>query len=242
MAGVILPGTLRLHRALRRTDPGRALRPDTARACLLSGPGAIAGIARIEGSSSVQHIKIEDDGERNFVRYDEDVLRDFELDEEDKSIVADSDLRVMPVFQQVRDFFERVIAIDNAGFTAIDFADFGDHRDFSLVESHIEPIDIGFFGLSVDDEELFRKIAGLAAMHDRLMVVTLGSIGSRAFLGGQYFERPAVPVANVIDTSGAGDAFAAGFLSRYCYGAGVGASLDMGGTLAANVIQRIGAN
>ena len=49
-------------------------------------------------------------------------------------------------------------------------------------------------------------------------------------------------VDEVVDTTGAGDAFAAGFLSQYCYGKDVSASLKNGASLAAGVIQRIGAN
>lgn len=199
-------------------------------------------IATLDGPSSVQYIEIEADGEKNFIRYDEGVLRDFRLSDEDESVVAKSDLRVIPVFRQIRHFFERVMAIDNAGLTAVDFADFGEHPDFTLLESYLGALDIGFFALSVENEETIKRIGSVAASDEKLFVVTLGADGSRAFQGGKAHACPAIPVEEIVDTTGAGDAFAAGFLSQYCYGAGVTASLKKGALLAAHIIQRIGAN
>lgn len=208
----------------------------------LSSSGIECRIATLDGSSSVQQIEIEADGEKNFVRYDEGVLRDFRLSDEDRRIVAASDLRVIPVFRQIREFFAHVMAIESSTITAVDFADFAEHPDFSLLESYLHAIDIGFFGLSVEDDEAIDRIARLAALHDKLLVVTLGANGSRAFQGGLTCACAAVRVDAVADTTGAGDAFAAGFLSQYCYGKSVAASLEKGALLAAEVIQRIGAN
>ncbi len=54
-----------------------------------------------KGASSVQYIEVMPDGEKDFVRYDEGVLRYFQLDRSDRDIIAASDLRVIPVFQQI---------------------------------------------------------------------------------------------------------------------------------------------
>lgn len=199
-------------------------------------------IASLKGTSSVQYIEIQADGERNFIRYDEGVLRDFELHEEDKALIAASDLRIMPVFEQIVGFIDRVMPIDNAGLTAVDFADFAEHPDFSLLDKYLAAVDVGFFGLSSDGEDLIDMIEQRATTHDKLLVVTLGRDGSIAFRGGETFSCAATPVREVVDTTGAGDAFAAGFLSQYCYGASVDASLKKGADLAAEIIQRMGAN
>ena len=195
-----------------------------------------------EGASSVQYIEVKPDGEKDFVRYDEGVLRYFQLDRSDRDIIAASDLRVIPVFQQICDFFESVMAIDSVGVTAVDFSDFAKHPDMSLLDKYIDAIDIGFFGLPSDDEDLIDLLEQKAEEHHKLFVITLGADGCIAFHGADTFSCTAIPVETVVDTTGAGDAFAAGFLSQYCYGASVSESLLKGASLSAEIIQQTGAN
>lgn len=208
----------------------------------LKGSRIDCHIASLEGTTSVQYIEIQPDGERYFAGYDEGVLRDYRIDEEAEKLIAASDLLVVPIFRQIYDFFRRVISIDHAGLTAVDFADFAEYPEFSLLEMYLDAIDIGFFGLSVEDESLIEKIRRLAAARNKLFVVTLGADGSRAFQGGDAFGCAAVPVDKIVDTTGAGDAFAAGFLGHYCSGGNVSASLMKGAALSARIIQRVGGN
>ena len=176
-------------------------------------------ISAIPGDTPTQLIELQADGERNFIRYDPGVLNDFEFNWEQREIIARSSLLVAPVFVQIVDLFHELLAIETDGLIAIDFADFREHPDFDLLEKSIDKVDIGFFGLSVDDTAVIDRIALLAARHARLFVVTLGADGSRVFHGNQEYRCDAVPVEKVVDTTGAGDAYAAGFLSRYCHDA-----------------------
>jgi len=73
------------------------------------------------------------------------------------------------------------------------------------------------------------------------LVVTRGEEGALA-TRGQYVARvPAEPVSNVVDTTGAGDLFAAGFLAGYAWGRSLEQSLKLGAIAAAEVIQHYGA-
>ncbi len=197
-------------------------------------------LSTIPGTTPTQYIEIEPDGEKNFVRYEAGVLSDFVLSQEQRDIIAMSDLLVAPVYLQIVDLFSELLSIETRGLTAIDFADFLEHPNFALLEDNIDKVDIGFFGLSVDDAALIERISSLAAEHDKLFVITLGANGSRAFHGADVFRCDALPVSDVVDTTGAGDAFAAGFLSRYCHGTDVDASMRQGAELAATVIARLG--
>ena len=197
-------------------------------------------ISAIPGDTPTQIIEIQVGGEKDFVRYDVGVLSDFELSWEQRDIIANSNLLVAPVFVQIVDLFKELLAIETSGSIAIDFADFHLHPDFELLEAHMEKVDIGFFGLSVEDTTLIRRIASLAARHSKLFVVTLGADGSRAFHGAQELQCDAMPVEKVVDTTGAGDAYAAGFLSRYCHGAEVETSMEQGAKIAAMTIQKLG--
>jgi sugar/nucleoside kinase (ribokinase family) len=73
------------------------------------------------------------------------------------------------------------------------------------------------------------------------LVVTRGEHGALATRGGERAEVAAQPVGQVVDTTGAGDLFAAGFLVGYARGKSLEDSLRLGAIAAAEVIQHYGA-
>jgi len=206
----------------------------------LANTGIDCHISTISGTTSTQYIELEADGEKNFVRYEAGVLNDFHFNNKQREIIARSQLLVAPIYVQILDLFAELLAIETNGLTAIDFADFRQHPDFALLENNMNKVDIGFFGLSVDDVAMVEQLASLAAQHNKLFITTLGANGSYAFHGSRLFQCDAVPVEKVIDTTGAGDAFAAGFLSRYCHGASVDTSMKYGARLAAANVGKLG--
>lgn len=74
-----------------------------------------------------------------------------------------------------------------------------------------------------------------------LLVVTRGAEGALAVADGERHEVAAEPVAKVLDTTGAGDLFAAGFLAGQAQGRSVPGCLTMGAVAAAEVISHYGA-
>ena len=74
-----------------------------------------------------------------------------------------------------------------------------------------------------------------------LLVVTRSEKGAIAIAGGERAEVAAEPVAKVVDTTGAGDLFAAGFLAGQAQGRGLEQSLRIGAIAAAEVISHYGA-
>lgn len=81
-----------------------------------------------------------------------------------------------------------------------------------------------------DDEQRFLQLSGDA------IVLTRGADGA-AFAGHEVAALP----AQVVDTVGAGDAFAAGFLSRWVSGRDPAQSLDAGAQSAARCVEKRGA-
>lgn len=200
----------------------------------------ICHIQQREGTTPVQYIEIQESGEKNFVRYDEGVLHNFTFGPNECALIATSDLLIAPVYLQIVDLFDDLMRIETAGLTAIDFADFLQHPDFERLERHLGNIDIGFFGLSVNDVETISHLRKLAAESGKLLIVTLGADGSRAFNGDKCFDCPAVPVDKVVDTTGAGDAYAAAFLAHYCHGGELIESMQYGAKVAADVVVKLG--
>ncbi|WP_066554982.1 adenosine kinase [Croceicoccus bisphenolivorans] len=73
------------------------------------------------------------------------------------------------------------------------------------------------------------------------LVLTKGAHGAMAIANGEKIEIPAAPVPEVVDTTGAGDQFAAGFMAAQVRGEDIRASLEHGARAAASVITHVGA-
>jgi sugar/nucleoside kinase (ribokinase family) len=89
-------------------------------------------------------------------------------------------------------------------------------------------------------DDLADCIAALEG-HVGSVVITRGAKGAVAFAAGECAEIAAAPVERVVDTTGAGDLFAAGFLAARCRGRPLEASLETGALAAAEVISHFGA-
>ena len=74
-----------------------------------------------------------------------------------------------------------------------------------------------------------------------LAMVTVGGDGSLVVTGDDVIAVKAEPVAHVVDTTGAGDLYAAGFLYGYTSGADLAECGRLGSVAAAEVISHVGA-
>jgi adenosine kinase len=79
------------------------------------------------------------------------------------------------------------------------------------------------------------------AREARLAVVTLGENGAVVLAGDSRIRIEAFPVDRVVDATGAGDLFAAGFLFGFARGAGHEQSARLGALAAAEIISHMGA-
>ena len=73
------------------------------------------------------------------------------------------------------------------------------------------------------------------------LVVTRSEHGALAVRGAERADVPAAPIERLVDTTGAGDLFAAGFLVGQARGRSLEDSLKLGAIAAAEVIQHYGA-
>lgn len=129
------------------------------------------------------------------------------------------------------------VALDLASYNVVE-----QEREFFayLVEEYVDILfanpeeATAFTGLA--PRESVANLAGEVA----LAVVKLGADGAVAQMGDELVYRPAKKVEHVVDTTGAGDFFAAGFLAAYIKGQDLAHCLDRGAALAADVIQVMG--
>ncbi|MGB7407613.1 MAG: adenosine kinase [Pontixanthobacter sp.] len=84
--------------------------------------------------------------------------------------------------------------------------------------------------------------AGIGALRDKVptLVVTRSADGALAVSDGKRVDVPAEPVEKIVDTTGAGDLFAAGFLSGYAKGEDLENCLTRGAVCAAEIISHYG--
>jgi len=87
----------------------------------------------------------------------------------------------------------------------------------------------------------FDKAVKAIAPKVPVLVSTRSEKGAVAIADGTRYEVYAAPVGEVIDTTGAGDLFAAGFLAAYVEGQDMEQCLKLGAVAAAEVISHYGA-
>jgi sugar/nucleoside kinase (ribokinase family) len=95
--------------------------------------------------------------------------------------------------------------------------------------------------MSLAEHDSAHEAALAIAAHVGTVIVTRGERGAFAMSGGEKAETAAEPIDKLVDTTGAGDLFAAGFLAGEARGLGLEQSLRLGAIAAAEVIQHYGA-
>lgn len=144
------------------------------------------------------------------------------------------------------------VAIDAArgagrkvAFTLSDAFVIDRHRDDFVALIDQGQIDILFANeleiASLAQDNDFESAVAKIADKVPLLVVTRGEKGAIALQDGTRFSVSAEPIAKVVDTTGAGDLFASGFLAGLSANADIDRCLKMGAVAAAEIISHLGA-
>ena len=109
----------------------------------------------------------------------------------------------------------------------------------------INDLDI-LIGNENEINELMQKNNLLASMNElkninKLIIITRSESGSLAILNKEIINCESIKVEKILDLTGAGDLFAAGFLKEYLDKSNIKKCLQTGSKLAAKIIQKIGA-
>tara|TARA_R110001592_G_scaffold20926_5_gene84572 strand:+ start:9126 stop:10115 length:990 start_codon:yes stop_codon:yes gene_type:complete len=117
------------------------------------------------------------------------------------------------------------------------------HRDdfLNLVENHVDIL----FANEDEIKSLFLKdnfddAVSAISKHVEIAAITRSEKGAIIIANGETIKIDAVPVEKVIDTTGAGDQFAAGFLYGHTEGKPLAECGKLGAIAAAEVISHIG--
>ena len=152
--------------------------------------------------------------------------------------------------EEPREAMRKAIAVARSAGTRIAFT----LSDSFVVDRHRGDIDVlleaGEIDILFANEAEAMALTGepdfdsaVAALAPRVptAVITRSEKGAVAVRGEQRAHVPASPIDQLVDTTGAGDLFAAGFLAGEARSLGLDASLRLGAIAAAEVIQHYGA-
>lgn len=89
--------------------------------------------------------------------------------------------------------------------------------------------------------ESFEAALAATRKEAKIAALTRSEKGSVVVKGGETHAVPAAPVARVVDTTGAGDLYAAGFLHGFTHGKPLAECARLGGIAAAEIISHVGA-
>ena len=138
-------------------------------------------------------------------------------------------------------------AIDSANKVAMSLSDLFcvDRHKPHFLELVKNKLDITFANeqeiSSLIGAKNFQDVVNFSKQLDRLIVITRGENGAVAIKGGNIEECGANKNLKIVDLTGAGDLFAAGFLHGHVNKLSIKQSLEKGTEMSSKVIQQIGA-
>lgn len=187
------------------------------------------------GRTATHEIHHTKDGDRYFKEHawDGGVYDSLSLSESDKQLIGRADAvhttlssPVLAELLQLRKAAKFILAVD-----------FNDGRSFSEWEELAGLIDVFFIS---GDDETVKVLREWSSRYSTVFVATLAERGSIAFCEGKEYSCRAVKVDRVIDTTGAGDSYQAGFIAELCRSGDISAAMYSGSLLASENITHLG--
>ncbi len=161
------------------------------------------------------------------------VYETYRLSVSDWNTLSEADLWVSHANHS--DFLEALDRKKKGRFMAVDFLHL---TDYELLVHSLKTVDIAFFGGTKDMEA---PLFDIAKRYGVFIVLTLGAEGSIAFMNDQAISQPALFIEKVVDTTGCGDAFQAGFTDSYFRHRDVSLALKEGARRGRETAGRVGA-
>lgn len=196
---------------------------DTSHSRVVDGPNAYNDVSLV-------------DGDRVFGEYSHGVSAQITLTEKDLHFIRGLDLTHTSIYSHIERDLERVSAASQ--ILSFDFSDSWNRGNLSELLPWVDVALASYPGHSKSETE--DLIRWMQAQGPALVLVTQGKEGATAYDGGRIHRQDIVET-EVVDTLGAGDAFAARFLVEYLGGAAIQVALEAGAKSAAETCGHFGA-
>ncbi|MEM7029478.1 MAG: PfkB family carbohydrate kinase [Chloroflexota bacterium] len=194
----------------------------------------------LPGETAECDISVTDDGERSFPGYRVGVLKHLKLTKPIASFISQQDVVSTHYDGETQD--SRTSQLINLSYPSlkrvVDFGDWSAGKRKTISGETLDALDIAFFS---GDSEAVDHLQSLAKQTSCLFIVTLGAAGSIALTQPEALFQPAIAADVLVDTTGCGDAFQAGFTVSYYREGDIAKALLNGATQAAQVLNHFGA-
>lgn len=189
----------------------------------------------VKGKTASNRTYLTPDGDRYYKddSWDSGVYGTFRLGERDRALLRRSDLVHTSIY--CPSFGEILALKKDGGFRLA--VDLNDSRAFSEWTGFLDSADF-FFSSGDDSVCLWAKEQ--SERFNAIFTVTLGAGGSRAYQNGAEFSEAAFPVDRVVDTTGCGDSFQAGFTAEFLRSGDLPRAMKAGARAAARVVGGYG--
>jgi len=208
---------------------------DQITALLMAESVDVSHVHRIRGRTATNQIRVDEWGERYGVKgaWKGGVYGEYELGPSDWAFLEGFD--VWATHADCPSYAEALERKQDRQAMAVDFLHLLDH---DLLARSLAVIDVAYIG---GTPEMVDDLAALTQASPRgIIVLTLGAEGSIAFTRESIIRQEALPLDRVIDTTGCGDAFQAGFTACYLQTRDVRAALLAGAELGRAAAQHFG--
>lgn len=202
-------------------------------------------VQRLSGATSLQKIRSHGK-DKEFFGFQHGVLDEYRLPAPVRAQFAAADAVFIPLSDGLKPLFEEVVAAERGtALLAVDFSRDADIEGFThgdvvaMVHHYLPRIDIALVGGTKVDFDALETIAH--SQPKKIVVLTLGQAGAVAWHRGTFYKQPALWVHDVVDTTGCGDAWRAGFLHDYVRSKSIVSAMATGSQWASRVATHFGA-
>ncbi len=202
---------------------------------------------RTEGITGCSTVLISPDGERTMATFlgPAATLSDTDIPDE---LLRQYDCLYMEgyLISNEKLFFPMLKRVKNLGLkVALDLSNFNIVNGFRDLLKDVIPAYVDILFSNESEAEAYtglpaREAIDMISKEVEISIVTIGKEGVLAKSDGRMIHDMALE-SNVVDTTGAGDNYAAGFLFGYSQGATLEQAVRIGSLLSGNVIETVGA-
>ncbi len=180
-------------------------------------------------------ISLTEDGDRYFKEgaWNGGALDVFSLNNSDKEKIRRCDAAFVTYYTPA--FHELIELRRNNNFMLA--VDFDICRDFAQTELYLPYIDYFFIS---GNEEILPIFCEWAKRYDTIFNITLAEKGSVTYHHESRYRVSAVPVEKVVDTTGCGDSYHAGFLCHHLRHADIRRAMTEGSRTASETLSHVG--